>query len=164
MGEFQDLLQGVTALTPVTVGLVALSGLLVGIAPSSFALLSVAAGLAGARSKSDKPRFAGLWLSVGFALGIATTDAVIGALFGLAGFAVMRVLASFMAVAYALLAALLIVTGLALLRLIHFAIPMFAPSFKPAHTFLGSSPVRPIDVPGLHAAGVPRCACRRDHG
>jgi cytochrome c-type biogenesis protein len=138
MGELQDLLQGVTALTPVTVGWVALSGLLVGIAPSSFALLSVAAGLAAARSKSDKPGFSGLWLSVGFALGIATTDAVIGALFGLAGFAVIRVLASFMAVAYALLAALLIVTGLALLRLVHLAIPMFAPSFKPARTFLGS--------------------------
>jgi cytochrome c-type biogenesis protein len=138
MTELQDLLQGVTALTPVAIGLVVLSGLLVGVAPSSFALLSIAAGLAAGRPKADKPRFSGLWLSAGFALGIATTDAVIGALFGLAGFAVMRVLASFLALAYALLAVLLMITALALLRLVHLAIPMFAPSIKPARTFLGS--------------------------
>lgn len=131
-------LQTITALTPFAVGAVVLAGLLVGIAPSSFALLSVAAGLAAGQSKIDKPRIAGLWLSAGFALGIATTDAVVGALFGLAGFAVMRVLASFLALAYALLAVFLIVTGLALLRFIHVAIPMFAPSIKSARTFLGS--------------------------
>lgn len=138
MDELQASLHSVTALTPVAIGLVVLSGLAVGIAPSSFALLSVAAGMAAGRSKADDSRTAGLWLPAGFALGIATTDAAIGALFGLVGFAVMRALASFMAVAYALLAALLIVTGLALLRLIHLAIPMFAPSIKPARTMLGS--------------------------
>jgi cytochrome c-type biogenesis protein len=138
MAGLEPLLQGITALTPLAVGIVIVAGLLVGIAPSSFALLSVAAGFAAGRSRADKPRVAGLWLSAGFALGIATTDTVIGALFGLAGFAVMRVLASFLALAYGLLAALLIVTGLALLRLIHIAIPMFAPSIKPARTFLDS--------------------------
>ena len=100
-------------------------------------MLSVAAGLAAGQS-SDRPRIAGVWLSSGFALGIATTDALIGALFGVAGFAVMRVLGSFLALVYAFLATVLIVTALALLRLIHVAIPMFAPSIKPARSFLGS--------------------------
>jgi cytochrome c-type biogenesis protein len=36
-------------------------------------------------------------LSAGFALGIATVDAVLGALFGLAGFAVLRALATLLA-------------------------------------------------------------------
>lgn len=138
MAGLDPLLQGITALTPLAIGIVMMAGLLVGIAPSSFALLSVAAGMAAGQSRADKPRVAGLWLSIGFALGIATTDAVIGALFGLAGFAVMRMLASFLALAYALLAVLLIVAGLALLRLIHITIPMFAPSIRPARTFLGS--------------------------
>lgn len=138
MAGLEPLLQEITALTPLTIGIVLMAGLLVGIAPSSFALLSVAAAMAAERSKAESSRIAGLWLPAGFALGIATTDAVIGALFGLVGFVVMRTLASFMAVAYALLAVLLIATGLALLRLIHLALPMFAPSIKPARTFLGS--------------------------
>lgn len=137
VSEIDSLLQQITALTPLAVAAVLFAGLLVGIAPSSFALLSVAAGLAAGQSKEDKPG-AGVWLSVGFALGIATTDAVIGALFGLAGFAVMRILASYLALAYALLAVLLMITGLALLRVVHITIPMFAPASKPARTFFGS--------------------------
>ena len=140
MSELEPLLQDVTALTPFAVALVALAGLVVGIAPSSFPLLSVAAGLAagqGAAAPGER-RIESLWLSVGFAFGIATVDAVLGALFGLAGFAALRVLASFLALAYALLAAILALTGLALLRLIHIAIPVLTPSPKPTRSFLGS--------------------------
>ncbi len=88
MIELEPLLQEITALTPFAVVLVALAGLVVGIAPSSFPLISIAAGLAAGQgaAASGKRRIEGLWLSVGFALGIATIDAVLGALFGLAGF------------------------------------------------------------------------------
>jgi len=138
--DLEPLLQNVTALTPLTIALVAFAGLVVGIAPSSFPLLSVAAGLAaggGAADKSER-RGEGFWLSAGFALGIATVDAALGALFGLAGFAVLRVLASFLAIAYGLLGVILAVTGLALLRVIHIEIPVLAPSPKPARSFVGS--------------------------
>ena len=140
MTDLELLLQNVTALTPLTIALVALASLVVGIAPSSFPLLSVAAGLAAGRGATDtaQRRVEGLWLSAGFALGIATVDAVLGALFGLAGFAVLRVLASFLAIAYGLLGVILAATGLALLRVIHIAIPVLAPSPKPARTFVRS--------------------------
>jgi cytochrome c-type biogenesis protein len=123
-----------------TIALVALAGLVVGIAPSSFPLLSVAAGLAAGRGDTDsaKRRGEGFWLSAGFALGIATMDAVLGALFGLACFAVLRVLASFLAVAYGLLGVIWAVTGLALLRVIHIVIPVLAPRPKANRSFVGS--------------------------
>ena len=137
MTDLATLLQNVTVLTPLVVVLVALAGLVVGIAPSSFPLLSVAAGLAVGRGATDssKRRIAGLWLSVAFALGIATMDALIGALFGLAGFAVMRVLVSVMAIAYGLLGIVLMLGGLALLRIVHVVIPVLTPSPKPTRSF-----------------------------
>lgn len=145
MIDLEPLLQGVTELTPVAIGLVALAGLIVGIAPSSFPLLSVAAGLAAGRGTAAPlslharaPRIDGLWLAAGFALGIAVVDAVLGALFGLVGFAVLRVLAQFLAVAYGLLGILLVVSGLALLRIIHITIPVLAPSPRPSRSFASS--------------------------
>lgn len=140
MIELEPLLQEITALTPFAVALVALAGLVVGIAPSSFPLMSVAAGLATGQGAADagSRRLGGFWLSVGFVLGIATVDAVLGALFGLAGFAVMRILARYLALAYVVLAVILVVAGFALLRLIHIAIPALAPSPKPIHGFIGS--------------------------
>lgn len=140
MIELEPLLQEITALTPFAVALVALAGLVVGIAPSSFPLISIAAGLAAGQgaAASGARRIEGLWLSVGFALGIATVDAVLGALFGLAGFAVLRVLVSYLAIAYALLAVILTVAGLALLRVIHIVVPVLTPSVKPTRSFLGS--------------------------
>lgn len=140
MTALEPLLQDVTALTPLAVALVALAGLVVGIAPSSFPLISVAAGLAagqGAAAQVER-RIEGLWLSVGFALGIATIDATLGALFGFAGFAVLRVLVSYLALAYVLLAIILTVTGLALLRVIHIVIPVLAPSARPTRSVVGS--------------------------
>src|SRR5207244_11126573 len=128
----------VTRLTWLTVGLVALSGFVIGIAPSSFPLLAIAAGMAAGKQEAPhvEQRLRGFWLSAGFALGIATVDALLGALFGFAGFAVLRVLASVLALVYALLGVILAVTGLALLRVIHVVIPVLAPSPQPARTFL----------------------------
>jgi cytochrome c-type biogenesis protein len=140
MNELEQLLQNITTLTPFAVGLVALAGLVVGVAPSSFPLLSVAAGLAagqGAASQTQQ-RIHGLWLSAGFALGIATVDAVLGALFGLMGLAVLRVLVSYLGVAYVLIAVVLTVIGLSLLRVIHIVIPALVPSASSNRSFFGS--------------------------
>ncbi|MGE0853250.1 MAG: cytochrome c biogenesis CcdA family protein [Hyphomicrobiaceae bacterium] len=140
MIELEPLLQDITALTPLAIGLVAVAGLVVGIAPSSFPLISVAAGLAAGQGPtvSRNQHMAGLWLSLGFALGIATVDTALGALFGLAGFGVLRILASYLAVAYLLLAVVLLVAALALLRVIHLVIPIIGASARPAKSFLGS--------------------------
>jgi len=140
MSGLEQLLQNITTLTPFAVALVAFAGLVVGIAPSSFPLLSVAAGLAtgqGAASPNQQ-RVQGLKLSAGFALGIATVDAVLGALFGLMGLAVLRVLVSFLGIAYTLLAVVLTIIGLALLRVVHVVIPALTPSAKSNPSFLGS--------------------------
>lgn len=140
MNQLEPLLENISTLTPYAIGLVALAGLVVGIAPSSFPLLSVAAGLSSGQgeTKTKVRRLHGLCLSAGFALGIATADAVLGALFGFLGMAVLRTLVSFLALAYTLLAIVLIVLGLALLRVIRIVIPLLAPSTRSSKTFLGS--------------------------
>lgn len=140
MSAVEPLMWQITTLTPYAVALVALAGLIVGIAPSSFPLISVAVGLATGRgtTSSRARRIEGLWLSAGFVLGIVTIDTLLGATFGLAGFAVLRFLASYLALTYLLLAIILIVVGLALLRVIHIIIPTLAPSAKPTRGFIGS--------------------------
>ena len=140
MNELEQLLQNITTLTRFAIALVVLAGLIVGIAPSSFPLLSVAAGLAAGQGAANpnQQRIQGLWLSAGFALGIATVDTVLGALFGLMGLAVLRVLVSFLGAAYALIAVVLTIIGLALLRVIHIVIPALTPSTSSDRSFFGS--------------------------
>ena len=140
MSGIEQLLQDISTLTPYAVALVALAGLVVGVAPSSFPLLSVAAGLAAGQGAAspNRRRIQGLRLSAGFALGIATVDAALGALFGLMGLAVLPVLVSFLAVAYVLLALVLGVIGLALLRIVHIAIPALTPSARSTESFFGT--------------------------
>lgn len=140
IGNLDTAMQNIGALTPLTVGLVALAGLVVGVAPSSFPLISVATGLAlgqGATA-TDERRIRGWELAVGFALGVATVDATLGALFGFFGFAVLRLLASYLAYAYLLFAIVMVVAALALLRVIHIVVPTLAPASKPARSFGGS--------------------------
>ncbi|MEO5765413.1 MAG: cytochrome c biogenesis protein CcdA [Casimicrobiaceae bacterium] len=140
MIDLEPLLQNINGLTPLAVGLVMLTGLVVGIAPSSFPLISVAASLAASRGIADSGDrgSGGLGHSAAFALGIATVDAVLGALFGLAGFAVLRALASFLALAYGLLGLVLAITGLALLRVVRVVIPIVVPSPKQTRSLVGS--------------------------
>lgn len=80
----------------------------------------------------------GVRLAVGFALGIATVDAIVGLLFGLAGFAVLRALAELLPLTYAFLAVVLAVVGLALLRVIRLTVPVLAPTPNAARTFIRS--------------------------
>ena len=140
MSELEPLLAEISALSPFAVALVALAGLVVGIAPSSFPLISIAAGLAAGQQEpqtGDRPLM-GIRLAAGVALGIATVDAVVGALFGLVGFAVLRALAELLPLAYGLLAVMLAIGGLALLRVIRMTVPVLAPTPNPARTFIRS--------------------------
>lgn len=137
MIDLNALMQDISALTLFTVA--ALAGLVVGMAPSSYPLMLVATALTTARTIETGTRHGGSWrLAVGFALGIASVDAILGSLFGLFGFAVMRILAHYLAFAYLLLALILVVAALALLRIIHVVIPTLAPSSKPTRGFIGS--------------------------
>lgn len=137
MPDLEPLLANASGLTPVIVGLVALAGLVVGIAPSSLPLLSVATGLAAGQGAAGPlgSKTRGMWLAAGFALGMATVEALLGALFGLVGFAVLRVLARVLWLAYAVLGGVLLVTGLALLRVLHVRIPVPGAATRPAQTF-----------------------------
>jgi cytochrome c-type biogenesis protein len=136
----ESLLADIGGLTPLTVALVALAGLIIGVAPSSFPLIAVAAslGTGEGEASTDDRRFRGLWLATGFAFGIITVDVVIGALFGFVGFAVLRVVNGALAYIYSLLAVILALTGLALWRFIRIPIPVLHPSARPAQSFIGS--------------------------
>jgi cytochrome c-type biogenesis protein len=131
----------VAVTSPFGVALVALAGLVMGVAPSSLPLASVVAGYVGgqARGRDVNGPMRGFWLSAGFVLGLATVDATIGILFGLLGFTAIRLLASSLAVTNLVLAALLVVLGLALVRKLHVVVPVLRPtpqrvdSFKAAY-------------------------------
>ena len=140
MSALEPWLHSIAALTPFSIAVVALAGLVVGIAPSSFPLLSVAAGLAAGRgvAGAEASRLEGLRLSLGFVLGIATVDAALGALFGLVGFAVLRVLVSYLALVYTLLGVALVTAALALLRIVHLRLPVLSPSPHATRGFFGS--------------------------
>ena len=135
----ESLLGNLGSLTPVAVAAVALAGLIVGIAPSSFPLISIASGFGAAnQTLGDRNRHRGLVLALGFVAGIVTVDAILGALFGLAGFAVMRTLAPLLAPAFALMAAMLAFFGLVLLRVVRVRIPVLVPTPRVPSTFVGA--------------------------
>ena len=161
------LLQDIGTLTPFAVASVALVGIVVGVAPSSFPLIAITSGLgAGAESGGGRRRYRALWLSVGFVLGIVTVDVALGALFGLAGFAVMSAILRWLAPAFALMAAVLGFIGLALLRVVRVRIPVLTPAPRLPATFasayllglpfgLSSCPAcTPLLLPVLGAAAL----------
>jgi len=118
MDALESVLGNISGLTPAGLALMALAGLLVGIAPSSYPLLAAAAGFS-AGGQAVRPKYnRGILLAAGFVLGVALVDAVLGALFGLFGFAVLRVLSPYMAHTYLVLSILLLLLGLAMLRVI----------------------------------------------
>jgi len=137
MFELEPLLSEITSLTPSSIGIVLFAGLLVGVAPSSFPMLSVAAGFVGGQQNDpNKPqRLQGLVLSLGFVLGIALVDALIGIFFGYTGFLVIKFLVKFMTLAYLLITAILVFLGLVLLRIIHLRIPVLRPSQRETKNF-----------------------------
>ena len=114
------------------VAAVALAGLLVGVAPSSLPLYSVVGGYVGGQASA---RAKGLLLSAGFILGQATIDAGIGILFGFLGLTVIITIARYLALTNLLIAAILVLLGLALLRKIHIVLPVLRPEARRVNTF-----------------------------
>lgn len=108
-----------------------------GLAPSSLPVASVVAGYVGGqvRKGEDNGPRKGLLLSAGFILGMATVDAAIGVLVGFLGFATIRILTGSLAITNLILAALLVVLGLALLRKIHIVVPVLQPTARRVDTF-----------------------------
>jgi cytochrome c-type biogenesis protein len=121
-----------SGMSALLVGIVALAGLLVGIAPSSLPLYSVIGGYVG--GQADR-RIKGIVLSAGFVLGLATVDAGIGILFGAIGLTVIIVIARYLAITNFVIATILLVLGLALLRKIHIVVPVARPEARRVDSF-----------------------------
>ena len=138
--ELEALLSGITTLTPTAIGIILTAGLIVGVSPGSFPLLSVATGFIAGQDADVQAgqRLRGLILSLGFVLGIALVDGLIGALFGFAGFLVLRVLAQFMSYAYAFMTAMLVFLGLVLLRVVRVRVPVLRPSQRKTTNFFSA--------------------------
>lgn len=130
----------VSVMSPLGFALVALAGLVIGVAPSSLPLASVVAGYVGGQTREREVNRLrkGLLLSAGFILGLATVDAAIGVLFGFIGFTAIRVLAKSLAITNLILAALLVVLGLALLRKIHIVVPVLRPTPRRVDSFIAA--------------------------
>lgn len=131
-------LSQVALASPLGFALIALAGLVMGIAPSSYPLATVVAGYVGGQVQNeDEPRFSGrgLLLSAGFVLGVATVDAVIGTLVGFLGFVVIRRLAGFLAITNLALGLFLLLMGLVLLRKIRIRLPVLSPKPHRVRTF-----------------------------
>lgn len=137
MLDLDSWFQQISVVSPIGFALVALAGIIMGLAPSSLPIASVIGGyVAGqSRDRETNTRMLGLWLSAGFVLGMATVDTAIGVLFGFLGFALIRMLSGSLAITNLVLAALLLVVGLALLRKIHIVIPIVRPTPKPVESF-----------------------------
>lgn len=137
MPEIAVWLEGIPILSPLAFVLIALAGLVMGVAPSSLPLIGVAFGYAaGNTDQSKKNR--GFWLALGLVLGMATVDAIVGAMFGLLGFAVIRVLADYLALTNLVIALMLVVLGLVLLRKIRLPIRLLNPTLKKVDSIGGA--------------------------
>jgi cytochrome c-type biogenesis protein len=130
-----------SGMSAIVVAAVALAGLLVGVAPSSLPLYSVVAGYVGGQAAG---RARGIALSAAFILGHATVDAGIGILFGFFGLVVVVTIAKWFALTNLVIAAVLILVGLALLRRIHLVVPVLRPR-----------PRRVDTLAAAYALGVP---------
>ena len=140
MFELEVLLSEISGLTPASLGIIVLAGLVIGVSPSSFPLLSVATGFVAGQQTEGKGglRKQGFILSLGFVFGIAVVDAALGAIFGSVGFLMLRVLNQYMSYAYAFITLLLIFLGLVLLRVVRVRVRLLHPSKRPAKNFLSA--------------------------
>lgn len=136
MSGLESLVDQIDSLTPAAIALMALLGLVVGVAPGSYPLLAAAAGLVAGQGERIRPRpLRGLYLAAGFVLGVAAIDAVFGALFGAFGFLVLRILSPLMVYVYFALALVLLVLGLALLRAIRISLRLLYANSRPVGGF-----------------------------
>lgn len=122
-------LEQVSAASLTAVLIVAAAGLLMGVAPSSLPMYSVVVGSVAGRTADSARARRGLLFALGFVLGLASADALIGGLFGFFGQAVITALAGKLELMNLLIGLLLAVIGLALLRLIR--VPWLRLNAKP---------------------------------
>ena len=123
-------------LSPIGFAVVALAGLVMGVAPSSLPLYSIVVGyVSGQEAERVKARARGAYLSLGFVLGMATVDAAVGALFGFLGSVVIETLTSYLLLTNLVLALLLVVLGLVLLRRIRIVWPALRPMMRRVDNF-----------------------------
>ena len=113
-------LDSVTAPTLTAFGAIALIGLVMGVAPSSLPLFSVVVGNIAGRPGTGKrgSRRQTLLFSAGFVFGIAIADAILGALSGLIGWQALRIVTASLALTNLVISAVLVLIGLALLRIV----------------------------------------------
>jgi cytochrome c-type biogenesis protein len=139
MNDLLAQLETVAANSATAFALVALAGLLIGVAPSSLPLMSVVVGTVagGETRKIPAPRARALRFALGFVLGMATVDAAVGALFGFLGFVVIAALARSLAITNLVIGVGLAVIGLALLRLVRVPWINVAPRLQANASFGG---------------------------
>lgn len=137
MPDLAPIMAGIDGVTLSAIAVVALAGMIVGVAPGSYPLAAVAVGFTGGDGMhgigADRAR--AFRLSLGYALGIAVVDAIIGAMFGLVGFLVLSALVAVMVYAYFGLSILLVVAALALLRVVHLRFRLLTATARSAVTF-----------------------------
>ncbi len=127
--------------TPMGFAVVALAGMVMGLAPNMLPLAPVVLGLVAGQHDEEtaaRRRSRGLRMALAFALGMATVDAAIGVLFGLLGYYVARTLAVYLSLSNFLLGLLLVIIGFALLRLIRFRLPFATPAPREVKTAFGA--------------------------
>lgn len=126
----------VASLTAVLI--VAAAGLLMGVAPSSLPMYLMVIGSVAARTAESARARRGLLFALGFVLGLASADAMIGALFGFFGQAVITALAGKLGLTNLLIGLLLAVIGLALLRVIRVPWPRLSAKPRELRSFGGA--------------------------
>ncbi len=136
--EFIAQLDQISAASLAGVLLVAAAGLLMGVAPSSLPMYSVVVGSVAARTGQSSGARRGLGFALGFVLGIAAADALIGALFGFFGQALIALLAGALGLMNLAIGVLLALLGLALLRVVRVPWPGVRARPRPARSFGGA--------------------------
>ena len=112
------------------------AGLVMGLAPSSYALYPVVVGFVA--GDEDRSCSRAVRLSSAFVLGTATVDAALGALFGWVGGVVIEVVARYLVLWNLLAAAILALFGLVLLRVLRVRWPVVRMTWRKAHTMRGA--------------------------
>ncbi len=142
LGQWVNLLeQG----SPVGIVLTVVAGVAAGLSPLTYPFVPVVVGYAAGGKKYTWQR--ALILSSAFALGIITVYAVLGAIFGMLGLALLTLLNRSIGLWYAILAPFLWIMGLRSLGLFQLAVPL-RQRFNPEHS-------RRRGVLGAYLLGLP---------
>jgi len=150
VGEVGNWVLDTSLATPLGFAVVALAGLVMGFAPNVLALAPVVFGMTAGDEAAARPhgRLHGFRLASSFVLGMATVDAALGLLFGVLGYYYGRTLSAYLGVSNIVVGILLLVIGLALLRLVAIRNPL--PRFIPLPNLR-----RVKSAPGAYLLGIP---------